>query len=253
MKNTDTVHIWMIIPLLIVQLFIGADYYFNFLKVPWAVHVHFFTVTAWYILLISQPYLVANSKLITHRNVGIFGFSLAGGVGFTGLSMLPNTVGFGRFVEANPGGILKFEPSFFYAIAVSEFFLVMAFFFAIYKAIIHRRERQEHATWLISTAFIMLFPAVGRGVQNLAIATMGFEEDFFRNIIVLPIIVSATIIIGLTIITAVKFSLLSHRAFHLAIGVNIIPVILWCFPEQTQPIYEVAKAVFTLRFEGTKF
>ncbi len=254
MTQTDRLHLSMIVPLVVMQVFIASDYWVGFLGAPWAIHVHVVTVTAWYILLISQPRLVAKGDLLNHRTVGILGFAVAGGVGFTAISMLPNTVGFGRFVEANPGGIGQFSAEFFYAIAISEFILILAFLFAVYKAIVLRKSRQEHAAWLVSTAFIMLFPAVGRGVQNLSIAINGFDtENFFVEIVVVPSIITAVLIIGLTMTIAARHSILRHPAIRLAIVVNLVPVVTQCFPGLIDPLGEWVKAIFTLRFEGTRF
>jgi len=244
----------MIVPFVAIQLFIAPDYYVDFLGAPWSIHIHVITVTAWYVLLISQPYLIAKERYFNHRTVGIIGFAIAGGVGFTALSMLPNTVGFGRFVEATPGGLGGFTPEFFYAIAISEFFLAIAFLFAVYQAIIHRKSKQDHASWLVSTAFIIMFPAIGRGVQNASILINGFEtEQFFTKIIVIPSVISTTIIIGLTIAIAARHSMLRHPAIRLAVLVNLIPLITQCFPGLIEPVSDFVKAVFTLRFEGTRF
>lgn len=252
MKDANRLHLWMIIPLVLVQITIGSDYWLQFPDSPWSVHVHFFTMTVWYILLITQPYLVVQGNLAQHRTVGIIGFAMAGGVAFTAMSMLPNTVGFGRYVEANPGAIGAFTPEFFYAIALSESFLVCAFLYAVYKAIQYRASKQEHATWLVSTAFIMLYPAVGRGVQNAAIMIKGFD-NYFIEIVVLPAAISAATIIGVTLLVAYRFAMLRHPAIHLAIGINLIPLFFQSFPEIVGMMSEWIKAVFMLRFEGTKF
>ena len=98
MKNLDRLHLSMIVPFVAMQLFIAGDYWFHFLGAPWGIHVHVVTVFAWYLLLMTQPYLIAARNIAAHRTVGIFGFLLAGGVAFTAISLLPNTVGFGRLV-----------------------------------------------------------------------------------------------------------------------------------------------------------
>lgn len=252
MKNLDRLHRSMIVPFVVMQLFIAGDYWFDFLGAPWGIHVHVLTVFAWYLLLMTQPYLIAARNIATHRTVGIFGFLIAGGVAFTAISLLPNTVGFGRLVEAEPGLILDFEPEFFYAIAVSEFILAIAFLFAVYKAIVLRKSKEDHAAWLISTAFIMLFPAVGRGVQNFSIAFHGPEtDDFFARIIVVPSLVTAAIIIGLALAVATRHAMQRHPAIILAVLVNLVPVITQCFPGLIEPLSEPLKAVLSLRFRLT--
>lgn len=252
MKNLNTLHLWMIVPLILMQITIGSDYWLQFPNSPWSIHVHFFTVSIWYFLLITQPYLVVKGNIIQHRTFGIIGFAIAGGVAFTAMSMLPNTVGFGRFVEANPGKMGPFTPEFFYAIAISEFFLVCAFIYATFKAIQYRASKKEHATWLVSTAFIMLFPAVGRGVQNASIMINGFD-NYFTEIVVFPALISAAIIIGVTVLVAYRHAMLKHPAIYLAVGINFVPLFFQSFPEIVGMMSEFIKAIFTLRFEGTKF
>jgi hypothetical protein len=244
----------MIAPLVVMQLFIASDYWFDFTGAPWSVHVHVVTVTAWYVLLITQPYLIVKGNLASHRTVGMFGFALGGGVAFTAISMLPNTVGFGRFVEANPGGIGQFQPEFFYGVALSEFILAIVVLFALTKAILLRKSKNDHAAWLISTAFIMLFPSVGRGVQNLSLAINGMDtQQFHLLIIALPMSVCALIIIGLTVAVAARHSMLRHPAIILAILANLVPLVLLSFPGLVEPFAEPIKQIFSLRFAGTRF
>jgi len=249
MKNTANLHQSMVIPFIMMQAFIAFDYWGGFLRAPWSVHVHFVTVSAWYLLLILQPYLISQKRITDHRTMGIIGFAMAGGVGFTAMSMLPNTVGFGRYAEANPGQI-PFTAEFFYSIALLEFCLVIAFLFAVYKAIMLRQSKDDHAAWLVSTAFIMLFPSVGRGVQNLSIVINGFDH-YFTEIILLPAAISALIIIGATVFVAQRHKILRHPAIMLAIAVNFIPFTLQALPDFVALMSDVVKAVFTLRFEGT--
>ena len=92
----------------------------------------------------------------------------------------------------------------------------------------------------------------GRGVQNASIMLNGFE-NYFVEIIVLPVLLSGVIIIGMTLLVAARFSLVRHPAFIIAILVNLSPPILQSFPELVTPINELVKAIFTLRFEGTTF
>jgi hypothetical protein len=70
-----------------------ADWYLSRLlggltENAWAVHVHYWTATLWYIFLISQPYLASRGQFERHRTSGMIGFFLAGGVAFTALGAL---------------------------------------------------------------------------------------------------------------------------------------------------------------------
>ena len=252
MRNTEHLHLWMIIPFLMLQVFIGSTYWLSFPSSPWAIHIHFFTVSAWYLFLITQPYFISKGSIARHRTWGILGFALAGGVGFTAMSMLPNTVGLGRFAEADPSPLAPFTPEFFYAIAISEFVLGVVFLFAIYKAIIHRHSKFRHASWLMATAFIMMNPAVGRGVQNASIALNGFD-NYFVEIVVIPALISAAIIIGTYLTIAARHGVLRHPATILTVLVNLVPPTLMAFPSIVEPMNETVKAIFTMRFESFIF
>ncbi len=66
-----------------------------------------------------------------------------------------------------------FEPWFFYGVAAVEIVMMLAFGYAVIKSIIHRKQLENHAWWLISTVFIIMMPALGRGVQNVHIGMQG--------------------------------------------------------------------------------
>ena len=60
-----------------------------------------------------------------------------------------------------------FQPWFFFGVAAVEIVMMIAFGYAVIKSIIHRKEMENHAWWLISTVFIIMMPALGRGIQNV--------------------------------------------------------------------------------------
>ena len=45
--------------------------------------------------------------------------------------------------------------------------MMTAFGYAVIKSIMHRKKMEDHAWWLISTVFIIMMPALGRGIQNV--------------------------------------------------------------------------------------
>ena len=65
MTKYKTLHLWMIIPMLVMQLGIFHDYWGDFSKNAWSVHVHYLTGTVWYFYLIIQPYFATHG----HRDV----------------------------------------------------------------------------------------------------------------------------------------------------------------------------------------
>jgi hypothetical protein len=96
--------------------------------------------------------------------------------------------------------------------------MISAFMYAVIKSIIHRKELENHAWWLISTVFIIMMPALSRGIQAIQIMHYGLTSDLNPTI---AIIVGSFIILGLIIITAYKYNHLKHPATYLAIAVNI--------------------------------
>ena len=85
---------------------------------------------------------------------------------------------------------------------------MLAFAYAIVKAIIHRKNLHDHAWWLIASAFFMMMPAVGRGMIV-----------FWRSILppekLKPILVAVSaelIYIPLFLLFAHKFGKFKHQA-----------------------------------------
>ena len=54
-RNT---HLWLLVPFGIVLIAFLPSYWLAFAEAPWRQHLHGLTATAWFILLIAQPYLV---------------------------------------------------------------------------------------------------------------------------------------------------------------------------------------------------
>lgn len=78
---------------------------------------------------------------------------------------------------------------------------------------------ENHAWWLISTVFIIMMPALGRGVQNVYV---GMRSAEWPNInIMRPIYYAEIIIIVLLFLGAWKYRKLTHPATYLALTVNL--------------------------------
>ena len=214
---------WMIIPMVIMQLGIYRDYWGDFSDNAWSVHIHYWTGTVWYLYLIIQPYYATHGQLSKHRTNGMVGMLLAGGVALTALSMMNRDI-----VNAQRSAELRdifgpFEPWFFYGVAFVEIVMMTAFIYAVIQSIIHRKNLLNHSWWLISSVFIIMMPALGRGIQNVWIAIAGRTEQS----VVLPLYLTEVIIIALILLTARKYGQVKHPATYLAVAVNIIN----CFVE----------------------
>ncbi len=210
----------MAIPFFAMQATIFVDYWGDLSENTWAVHVHYWIATAWYLFLISQPWLFSNGKIAAHRTWGIFGIGIAGAFAFTSISQLNRDIIYADFVIANPEAIGPFDPWFFMGIMFVEIILISAFIAAIIMAVIKRKSLQDHAWWLVSTVFIVMFPAMGRGLQALFIAIYGFDPDI--NIVVMtPIYLGQIFIIITTLAFASYLKVLRHPATYLAIAANL--------------------------------
>ncbi|QNA42935.1 hypothetical protein [Lacibacter sediminis] len=224
MQRYKNLYLWMFIPMLVMQLGIFRDYWGDFTDNAWSVHVHYWTGTIWYLYLILQPYWATHGKLNLHRTNGIIGMFIAGAVCLTALSMMHRDIATTEAIMKNPERFGPFKPWFFYGVAAVEIVMMTAFGFAIIKSIIHRKQIEHHAWWLITTVFLIMMPALGRGVQNVYI---GINRKDWPNIdIMAPIYIAQGMIIAMLLIAAWKYNKLKHPATYLAMGVNMFIFLL---------------------------
>jgi hypothetical protein len=218
MEKYRTLHLWMIVPMALMQIGIFRDYWGDFRENAWAVHVHYWTGTAWYFYLIVQPYLATHGRLARHRTNGIVGMFLAGGVCLTALSMLHRDMATAQRALELPDRFGPFQPWFFFGVAVVEIVMMTAFGLAVIEGILHRKEIENHAWWLASTVFLIMMPALGRGIQNVYV---DLHRDQGLHIqIMVPIYITQLVIVGMLLLAAWKLGKLRHPATYLALGVN---------------------------------
>jgi hypothetical protein len=219
MSKYKTLHLWMIIPMIFMQFGIFRDYWGDLTDNAWSVHVHYWTGTIWYIYLIIQPYYATHGQLSKHRTNGIIGMFIAGAVCLTAFSMMHRDI-----VSAERSATMRerfgpFEPWFFMGVAAVEIVMMAAFGFAVIKSIIHRKQLENHSWWLISTVFIIMMPALGRGVQNVYI---GINAQQMPNLDIMPpLYIAEGIILAMLLLSAWKYEKLKHPATWLAVAVNV--------------------------------
>jgi hypothetical protein len=224
MEKYKDLYKWMIIPMVIMQLGIFMDYWGDFSENAWSVHIHYWTGTTWYLFLIIQPYFIAKSQFARHRTNGVIGMFLGGGVCLTALSMMHRDMASAEKALEFPERFGPFQPWFFYGVAAVEIVMMTAFGYAVIMSIIHREEIENHAWWLISTVFIIMMPALGRGLGNVYI---GLHVDEMPNVdIMFPIYLTQVIILALLLLGAWKYGKLRHPATYLAACVNIFIFLL---------------------------
>lgn len=219
MEKYKSLYAWMLIPMMLMQLGIFKDYWGDFSDNAWSVHVHYWTGTVWYLYLIVQPYLATHGKLARHRTNGMVGLFVAGGVCLTAFSMMSRDLVNAQRSLVNVDRFGPFQPWFFYGVAVVEIVMMTAFAIAIIMSIIHRKKLEDHAWWLISTVFIIMMPALGRGFQFVFI---GMQMDKWPHVDIMPPLYYAEITIAVFLLLgAWKYKKLTHPATYLALAVNL--------------------------------
>jgi len=224
MSKYKNLHLWMIIPMVIMQAGIFHDYWGDFSENAWSVHVHYITGTVWYLYLIIQPYFATHGQLTRHRTNGIIGMFLAGAVCLTALSMLHRDIVNAENSLVRRDNFGPFEPWFFFGVAAVEIVMMTAFGFAVIKSIIHRKQLEDHSWWLISTVFIIMMPALGRGVQFVYI---GMNSQHWPNVdIMSPLYIAEGMILAMLLFGVWKYDKLKHPATWLAVAVNVFNLFL---------------------------
>lgn len=224
MNKYKSLHLWMIIPMVIMQLGIFRDYWGDFSENAWSVHIHYWTGTIWYLYLIIQPYYATHGQLEKHRTYGIIGMFVAGGVCLTAFAMMHRDIVNSQNALAMRERFGPFEQWFFIGVTVVELVMMTAFAIAVINSIIKRKRLEDHAWWLISTVFIIMMPALGRGVQNVYV--MIYRSAWPNIDIMIPIYITQVIIIAMILIAAFKYEKIKHPATLLALGVNVFIFLL---------------------------
>jgi hypothetical protein len=214
----------MIVPMLFMQFGIFEDYWGDFSDNAWSVHIHYWTGTIWYLYLIVQPYFATHRQLTRHRTNGIIGMFLAGGVCLTALSMLHRDMVTTERALAAPEQFGPFQPWFFFGVAAVEIVMMSAFAFAVIKSILQRKNIENHAWWLTSTVFLIMMPALGRGVQNVYVDM--HRTDWPNIDIMQPIYLTQLLIISMLLLGAWKYSKLKHPGTFIALAVNLLIFLL---------------------------
>lgn len=225
MEKYKDLYKWMILPMIIMQFGIFKDYWGDFTDNAWSVHIHYWTGTIWYLYLIIQPYYATHGQLEKHRTNGIIGMFIAGGVCLTALSMIHrDLVVVQRALDA-PEKFGPFGTWFFYGVMCVETLMILGFGYAVIQSIRKRKNMEDHAWWLVSTVFIIMMPALGRGIQGVYIA---INRSDWPNIDILsPIYLCQLLIILMILLSAWKYKKLKHPATFLAIAINIVSCLIW--------------------------
>lgn len=121
---------------------------------PFFYYVHGVCFTAWILLVVVQPSLVANRRVDLHRTLGWFGVGLAAAVIAVG------TVG-ALMAAGRPGGFIGVPvPALqFLAVPLGDLALFTVF---IVLAVVQRRDQQSHKRYMLLATIGLLDAAVIR-------------------------------------------------------------------------------------------
>ncbi|MCH9693448.1 MAG: hypothetical protein K0U72_02970 [Gammaproteobacteria bacterium] len=148
-------HKWLVIPIIIILVAFTPLYFATFTSEPWGYHMHAMSAIAWYLLMITQPYLATHGRLKDHRKWGMIGMLIAGAVVASALTITPTNVYFGQIGGFPP----VFPAAFFYGLVFTETLAIIGFAVSVVMAIIKSRVPDEHATWMLGTVFFGFMPA----------------------------------------------------------------------------------------------
>lgn len=213
----------MIAATVVMQAGIFMDYWGDFTQNTWAVHVHYWVASLWYLYLIVQPYLATTGRMGAHRTNGIIGMFLAGGVGATALSMMHRDIRLAELAADQPERFGPFGPWFFYGVCTVEIVMILTFMGAVIMSIVKRRSLHDHAAWLVATVFVIMMPGPGRGIQNLWIGIQGFGPD---TEVMVPLYLTSALIIALALALARNLGVLRHPATLTVVAVNLFNCLL---------------------------
>jgi len=144
-------HLWLLIPFALTVAGFYLSYWSKFSEAPWRQHVHGLSATAWYVLVVLQPWLIHNKPAKYHKKLGIVGVFLAGAVVFSAFQVIPFQV-----VNDFLPDVLKYGFSF------ADICALVGFSICVIYGVLNAKNLQVHARWLISTVFWILLPATAR-------------------------------------------------------------------------------------------
>lgn len=197
MTRYRNAHLWLTIPFVLIMLGFLPSYWLAFTEAAWRHHLHGLSATAWFILLIVQPYLVTRGRNETHRRFGLFALVLAGAVVASGLGAMPYNL-----TNEN------LPPEARYGLTFIDVVVVAGFTFAVVMAIRTPRKMEDHARWMISTAFWAVSPGLFR-LYFVPLFVFGVPDPGGKA----PYVLAAA---GVSVTLVLTIMMLRERRAHLA-------------------------------------
>ena len=119
MKKFQKAHLWLIIPFLIAFIGFYFSYWSKLKEAKFHQHLHGLSATAWYVLIIFQPFLYQRSKMNLHRKLGYIGVFLAGGVVFSAFKLFQTILYWKTFLKTS-AIVLSLPISFLFSDFLSQ-------------------------------------------------------------------------------------------------------------------------------------
>lgn len=152
LKPFPKLHLWLIIPFLLTLLDF-ANYWTGFLEAPLQWHLHGISATAWYIILIIQPWLYHHRPIQIHRKVGMLGILLAGFLTASAIGVIK-----GNLLQPEQSPLFDVR----YSLSLVDSIFITGFMTSVIAGMWNAKKTQVHARWMISTVFWVLSPATTR-------------------------------------------------------------------------------------------
>lgn len=207
MRDCPKLHIWMLLPLIIAMAGFYFSYWSVFLEAPFHQHLHGLTATSWFVLLVIQPWLYRKNNIHLHRQFGLAGLFLAGGVVFSALQVVSNNL-----VNENMSRVLR------YGLTWGDFLFLTGFTHAVVSAALNSKNLAVHARYMVSTAFWALLPALARLFYYPIAITYGFPPPIsFVQVVYLSVAVILAVV-GLIMILDYRHDRRIYTSYGLVAG-----------------------------------
>jgi hypothetical protein len=207
-------HKWLVIPIIVILVAFTPLYFATFTSEPWGYHMHALSAIAWYVLIITQPYLATHGRLKDHRKWGMVGLLIAGAVVASALTITPTNVYFGHIGGFPP----VFPAEFFYGLTFTETLAIIGFAVSVIMAVIKSKVPDEHATWMLGTVFFGFMPAWLR-LSMFPVFAFDIEMSTTSALMVsIPIFVAVILYVGY------RIGKLTHPMILFSTGVSVLMI-----------------------------
>lgn len=146
-------------------------------------HLHSAAMLGWVLLLIHQAWRVRTKNLVVHRKVGQLAWVIAPFVVITGTWVTFHNIG--NFEDPSTPPAM----SIFHLGLASV--LVFGILFAM--AMVHRKNVQYHARYMIATALVFLVPGLGRALSQY-LPAIGIQAPTFFQVLFVPLLVGLALV-----------------------------------------------------------